>query len=251
MQGALREGSRDREQHVATAAHLTVEEAREAAGLLSVEGLLVRAQDYLGRYGKDLRSERGGIPIELAAVLGVLHTGQPGFFWYISPAAQKRLDIGRQASPALQLWAGLRLVNEAALQLEQLAPAVKLPVSKLSGVDWWAAVLRFEALGREAFIELCKRAGGALELYSFVETNDPGPVAGLSSGTVVYRVLAARAWVQAADELAAARGQELELAPGQLIDSRDGRVKAIVKKASLAGYAVAQAAQLVRYKILG
>lgn len=216
--------------------------------MLSVEGLLVRAQDYLARYGKDLKSERGGVPVELAAVLGVLHTGHPGFFWYISPAAQRRFDVGREASPALQLWAGLRLVNESAIQLEQLVAAVKLPVAELTGADWWAAVLRLDALGPTAFAELCRLAGGALELGPWVEANDPGPVAGLPEGVIVYRVLAVRTWVQAAVELAAARGQQLPLAPGRLISSRDGRVRAIAKKASLGGYAVAQLAQLARAK---
>ena len=208
---------------------------------------MLRGQEYFNRYAKDLRSERGGVPLELAAVLGVLRAGQPGFFWYISPAEQRRLDVGRQASPALQLWAGLRVVNEAAILLEQVATTVQLPVLEVSGVDWWAAVLRLEALGPRTFVELCRRAGGALELGAWAETNDPGD-GQLPAGVVVYRILAVRTWVLAAAELAAARGLELPVSSGEFIESRDHRVQAIVKKATLGGYAVAQLAQLARAK---
>jgi hypothetical protein len=217
------------------AALLTAAEAREAAALLSVEGLVLRAQDYLSRYEKDLRSEGGGVPVELGAVLGVLRSGKPGFFWYVPRAVQARLDVGRGASPALQLWAGLRTVNEAAIRLEQVQGAAGLP-RDAAPADYWAAVLRLEALGPRAFIALCHAAGGAAGLAQHVLATDPGVVAGLAEGTTVYRVLAVSSWVQAALELCASREVELTAGPGVIIGSRDERVRKIAKRATMGGW---------------
>jgi len=230
------------------AATLSAAEAREAAAMVSIEGLVLRAQDYLTRYEKDLRSEGGGVPVELGAVLGILHSGKPGFFWHIPRAAQARLAAGRNASPALQLWAGLRLVNESAIRLEQVQAAAKLQVDEVDPADYWAAVLRLDALGPRAFLELCRAAGGALQLAQYVLAHDPGTVQGLPEGAAVYRTLAVSTWVVAALELADGRGVELQVRPGELIDSRDGRVRKIAKKAMMGGWLGAHLLTLARAK---
>lgn len=236
MRRELGKGESRRGAPQSPAALLTAAEAREAAALLSIEGLVLRAQDYLSRYEKDLRSEGGGVPVELGAVLGVLRSGKPGFFWYIPPEAQARLEVGRGASPALQLWAGLRLVNEAAIRLEQVGGAAGLP-QDAAPADYWAAALRLEALGPRAFLALCHEAGGALALGRYVLEHDPGVVAGVFEGTVVYRTLAVSSWVGAALELCASRRVELAPGPGVIIGSRDARVRKIAKKATLGGWA--------------
>lgn len=248
MRGSNQEGARRRRGTLAPSSILTIEEARAAAALLSTEGLVVRAQDYISRYGRDIRSERGGVPFELAAVLGVLHSGKPGFFWYVSPRVQEALEVGRGASPALQLWAGLRVTNEAALLLEHIQGAAGIRVGQLTAADFWAAVLRLESLGPRVFVELCRRAGGALQLAAWVTDNDPGQVGELRAGTIVYRVLAVSKWLEAAAELCASHGAELEHGPGVLIESRDARVRRIAKKATLGGWAISQVAMLIRTK---
>jgi hypothetical protein len=216
--------------------------------MISIPGLVVRSQDYLRRHGKDLASEAGGVPLPLAAVLGVLHGGTPGWFWHIPRAAQRALNVGKGASPALQLWAGLHLVNVAARTLDELSSAVGLDVRSTSGAAWWTAVLQLEALGPRTFVDLCSMVGSAHELCSFVDQVDPGPVRGLAEGAVVYRTLAPAEWVKAAVELARGSGVELLYSRGELIDSRDGRVRAIARKASTIGYAALQLATLVHVK---
>lgn len=205
----------------------------------------MKAREYLMRYEKDIKSERGGVPVELAGVLGVLHSGRPGFFWHIPPAAQERLGVGAGGSPALQLWAGLRLVNEAALLLEQVRDTVRLPRG-IAGSEYWAAALRLEALGPRPFVELAHRAGGALALADYVSETDPGDVHGLAEGTIVYRTIAVRSWMWAALELAGSRGRELEPGPGVLIHSRDERVRRIARKASTGGWIASHLAILFK-----
>jgi hypothetical protein len=187
------------------------------------------------------------VPVELAAVLGVLRSGKPGFFWHIPIAAQRRLDVGKGASPALQLWAGLRLVNETAIRFEQLSSVLRVPPD-LSGPDYWAAVVRLEALGSKAFLELVQRAGGVTVVGQYVLDHELGDVAGQAEGLVIYRTLAVRTWVDAALELCRGRGTELQVTAGELIESRDARVRAIAKKASIGGWGLAHLLTLIRAK---
>lgn len=196
----------------------------EKASSLNIELLKRGARKLLSQYSL---AERGAVPLELAAVLGHLADGGPSSLWPISSQDQARLGVTPGMKPRLQLWAGLRLVNETAELVHRDWP-------ELEGSEFWLRVVQAHGSG----IEL------ANTVWDQAQSSDQADVlraleelsSRLPPGILAYRMLSAYPKLQAAEELRA--GELPTNGWSQLLDAPDDRIRRTITRAIGASYTI-------------
>lgn len=197
----------------------TLEEAIQRVA----QDIVTTAQNYITEYRDSLDEERGGIPMALAGVMGAVNQGVGGWFWALSPETSKRLQIPKtneqgELLSRLHLWAGLRVLNEAAIVIEKTWPDL---LDGLDGHDYWLVVLLYRSFGKSRFIELVRAADGYPdEIVDLLKTGDVPALKDLSSAVVARRILTAATRVFAAEVV---HGGPLPTSRGDLISAPDAR----------------------------
>lgn len=127
--------------------------------MLNKETLVMGARRYKARYGRVMSSELGGVPLSLACVIGYLYSQDSEDIWPIPDTLRKQLGVYPGMPDRVQLWAGLRFLNESQIKVFSDFPEDR--------ALFWPAVLWSHAIGHHIFTNLVLNYGGIKQLLSF------------------------------------------------------------------------------------
>jgi hypothetical protein len=227
-------------------------QARQQAADISPRELSLRANPIYQKWTKPLETERGDVPLPLAAVLtwsagggGVRH------LWPVPPVTARRLGVVDGAPNRVQLWAGLRVVNEVAAVLQKTLP----DLFKGPDGDFWACTVQARDIGVARWVEALKRsyspeseAALAVQLASWALEAPREELSELRApaAMLAYRLIAAPLRVQAAVLLGGGAPLVSE-GFGKLIERPDIRLRINVARA-LGGTQIASLAAFGAWK---
>jgi hypothetical protein len=250
--------------------------ARLQAQRLDVRGLAEQARPVLVQWRQALATERGDVPLELAAVLtwgaGGGSLQDP---WPLPLATIHRLggipqSQANSPAPRIRLWAGLRTVNEAGAWLRENYPEL----AQAADDSHWAAASAAQAVGLGSFAGLVRAAlqvaGPASRQPRILDavTSFAGRAsfAELAAATgprcsppaTCYRVLTAAKRVEAARLLTGKTSQLASGGFGKLLEPPDARLRVKVARgvggsyvAGLASFGAVQAVKWLWPRISG
>jgi len=230
---------------------------------ISPQELSVRANPIYVKWTKFLEAERADVPLSLAAVLAwSAGGGQTRHLWPIPPTTRARLGVVDGAPDRVQLWAGLRVVNEVGQVLHRTLP----DLFRRPDQEFWGCVIQARDIGPARWVEAFKRsydeeaeADLHLQLSAWAQTAHRDELVGLGAppAMVVYRLISAPARVEAARLLSG--GGPLEAKGfGRPIERPDVRLRINVARAfggvhiaSLAAFGAWKAGKHLAPKLLG
>jgi hypothetical protein len=201
------------------------------------EKILARqARRYLEANESSLSSERGGVPLGLAAVMGYLASHvDPSWAWPIDSEDALRLRVGPGVKRRVSFWAGLRVVNEVAKEVyEEL---VGVESDGQNDEKFWETVVQAGALSTPVVVRTlgAARAARAPDLRTFLEGTPARELAELARPfteiELVYRMLVASPKVEAAKIV------HPELPTGYILkDAPDDRIARLLHRGLGAAY---------------
>lgn len=110
--------------------------------IYNVDRLVRNGQAFLSTWSRDVASERGDVPWGVTGVLGGLAL-RPDLdvIWDIGRADRERLGVWPSMPSRVQVWAGLRVVNEVAQAIHQVFPELD------PNPDFWTEVIGAYLIG--------------------------------------------------------------------------------------------------------